>query len=123
MNLLFDTNIILAIARDKSRHKVMEYLNPKEALIYVSFTNIAETQSIAFQNRWGYSKMQIIEDFFDSVRIINISDLLLPTYIGIDAYSQCTHPDYENYPFETPRNMGKNDLWTVRPLDLYFNYL
>lgn len=111
MNLLFDTNIILAIARDKSRHKIMEYLNPKEDLVYVSFANVAETQSLAFQNRWGYSKIQIIEDLFDSVRIINVSALLLPTYIGIDAYSQRTHPDYLTYSFDTPRNMGKNDLW------------
>ncbi len=61
--------------------------------------------------------MRILEDFFDSVRIIDISDLLLPTYIGIDAYSQRNHPDYEVYPFPTPRNMGKNDLWTVRRID------
>ena len=118
MNLLFDTNIILALVRDKSGHEIMEYLNPKEDLIYVSFANIAETQSIAYQNRWGYSKMQIIEDFFNSVRIINISDLLLPTYIGIDAYSQRTHPDYVNYPFLTSRNMGKNDLWIAATASL-----
>jgi tRNA(fMet)-specific endonuclease VapC len=111
MNLFFDTNIILALVRDKSGHKVMEYLNPKEDAIYVSFVNIAEAQSIAFQNKWGFAKVQILEDFFQSVRIIGISDLLLPTYIGIDAYSQRNHPDYEKYPFSTPRNMGKNDLW------------
>jgi tRNA(fMet)-specific endonuclease VapC len=117
MNLMFDTNMILAIGRDKSGHRIMEYLNPKEEAVYVSFVNIAEAQSIAFQNKWGASKMRILEDFFDSVRIIDISDLLLPTYIGIDAYSQRNHPDYEFYPFPTPRNMGKNDLWTVRRID------
>ncbi len=117
MNLFFDTNIILALVRDKSGHNVMEYLNPKEDAIYVSFVNIAEAQSIAFQNKWGFAKVQILEDFFQSVRIIGISDLLLPTYIGIDAYSQRNHPDYEKYPFSTPRNMGKNDLLTVRRSD------
>jgi tRNA(fMet)-specific endonuclease VapC len=118
MNLLFDTNMILAIGRDKSGHRIMEYLNPKEEAVYVSFVNIAEAQSIAFQNKWGASKMRILEDFFDSVRIIDISDLLLPTYIGIDAYSQRNHPDYDVYPFSTPRNMGKNDLWIAATASL-----
>jgi tRNA(fMet)-specific endonuclease VapC len=45
------------------------------------------------------------------LHFIKISDILIPSYIGIDAYSQRNHPDYKNYPFETPRNMGKNDLW------------
>jgi tRNA(fMet)-specific endonuclease VapC len=62
--------------------------------------------------------VQILEDFFQSVRIIGISDLLLPTYIGIDAYSQRNHPDYEKYSFATPRNMGKNDLWIAATASL-----
>jgi tRNA(fMet)-specific endonuclease VapC len=57
MNLLFDTNIILALVRDKSGHKVIEFLNPKEEAVYVSFVNIAEAQSIAYQNKWGFAKM------------------------------------------------------------------
>ncbi len=48
MNLLFDTNIILAIARDKSRSNLMEYLNPQNKAIYVSLVSIAEIQSITF---------------------------------------------------------------------------
>ncbi len=118
MNLLFDTNIILALVRDKSGHKLIEYINPKEEAVYVSFVNIAEAQSIAYQNKWGFAKMQILENFFQSVRIIGISDLLLPTYIGIDAYSQRNHPDYQKYPFTTPRNMGKNDLWIAATASL-----
>jgi hypothetical protein len=30
MNLLFDTNIILAIVRARSGNRIMDYLNPKE---------------------------------------------------------------------------------------------
>ena len=29
----------------------------------------------------------------------------------IDAYSQRLNPNFDSYPFDTPRNMGKNDLW------------
>lgn len=117
MNLLFDTNIILSIVRDPSG-RLLQYLNPNDDLIYVSFVNIAEAQSIAYQNGWGYSKVQILEEFFSSVRIINVGDLLLPTYIGIDAYSQRKHAEYKNYPFATPRNMGKNDLWIAATASL-----
>lgn len=111
MNLLIDTNIVLSIVRNKSGHKFIEYLTPNDETIYVSFVSLAEIHSIAFQNKWGYSKMQILESLFDKVRVIEISDLLLPTYVGIDAFSQRTHPEYTHYPFKTPRNMGKNDLW------------
>ncbi len=111
MNLLFDTNIILAIARDKSRSNLMEYLNPQNKAIYVSLVSIAEIQSITFQNNWGQTKLRILEDLFNSVSIINVSDLLVEAYIMIDAFSQRNNPMYASYSFDTPRNMGKNDLW------------
>lgn len=111
MNLLFDTNIVLAVGRANSSTRLLTALNPTDALIYVSFATVAEAQSIAYQNGWGQRKASLIENFFAAVRIIGISDLLLPAYVGIDAYSQRNHPDYQTYPFETPRNMGKNDLY------------
>lgn len=117
MNLLFDTNIILSVVRDKTGYKVIEYLNPKEKPIYISFANVAEIQSLGFQSGWGSVKMSQLSSFLKEARIIDISDLLLNTYIGIDAYSQRNHPDYKHYPFKPPRNMGKNDLWTVRRCD------
>ncbi len=118
MNLLFDTNIILAIARAKSGDSIMEYLNPKGDNIYVSFVTVGETQSIAFQNSWGEYKMQLLVDFFKSVYVMSVNDSLLPTYIGIDAFSQRKHPTYLKYPFATPRNMGKNDLWIAATASL-----
>jgi tRNA(fMet)-specific endonuclease VapC len=32
-------------------------------------------------------------------------------YAEIDAYSQRLNPNFKDYPFDTPRNKGKNDLW------------
>ena len=110
MNLLFDTNIIISLVRDKTGYKVMDYLNPEGKIVYISFANVAEIQSIAFQNGWGKAKMNQLSTFFEEARIIDISDLLLNTYIDIDAFSQRNHPDYTHYGFKTPRNMGKNDL-------------
>jgi predicted nucleic acid-binding protein len=118
MNLLFDTNIILAIIRDTSGDRIIQYINPNDKSIYISFVNIAETQSIAYQNGWGYSKMERLDSFLREVRVVDISDLLLNMYVSIDAYSQRNHPDYTSYPFRTPRNMGKNDLWIVATASL-----
>ena len=66
--------------------------------------------------------MNHLSSFFEEVRIIDISDLLLETYIDIDSFSQRNHPDFKNYNFKTPRNMGKNDLYiaaTASVLNLF----
>ena len=118
MNLLFDTNIIISLVRDKTGYKVMDYLNPEGKIVYISFANVAEIQSIAFQNGWGKAKMNQLSTFFEEARIIDISDLLLNTYIDIDAFSQRNHPDYRHYDFKTPRNMGKNDLYIAATASL-----
>ncbi len=118
MNLLFDTNIILTIARTKFPSKVIEYLNPNDEQIYISVVNIAEAQCIAFQNGWGKTKMVAMEYFFNQVRAIEVTDILVPSYINIDAFSQCSHPEITIYDHKTPRNMGKNDLWIAATASL-----
>ena len=45
------------------------------------------------------------------MNIVDINQLYVNIYAQIDAYSQRLNPDFVNYPFDTPRNMGKNDLW------------
>jgi len=42
---------------------------------------------------------------------MDINQSHLTIYAEIDAYSQRLNPNFETYPFDTPRNMGKNDLW------------
>jgi tRNA(fMet)-specific endonuclease VapC len=123
MNLLFDTNIILTIARTKNPSKLIEFLNPEDEQIYISVVNIAEAQSIAFQNGWGKAKVIAMEYFFNQVRAIEITDILIPPYINIDSFSQCRNPNFLVYEHETPRNMGKNDLWTVRRSDCSYGFL
>ncbi|MEY4539767.1 MAG: hypothetical protein RLZZ306_1524 [Bacteroidota bacterium] len=118
MNLLFDTNIILTIARTKFPSKIIEYLNPEDEQIYISVVNIAEAQCIAFQNGWGKAKMVAMEYFFNQVRAIEVTDILVPSYINIDAFSQCSHPEIAVYEHITPRNMGKNDLWIAATASL-----
>ncbi|WP_221394511.1 hypothetical protein [Dyadobacter sp. NIV53] len=52
-----------------------------------------------------------MEKILDQSTIIDISKLNLSAYSEIDAYSQLRNPGFHIYPFTTPRNMGKNDLW------------
>lgn len=111
MNLLFDTNILLYLSRDQSGERLIRFLNPDDAVVYVSFVTVAEIESLAFQQRWAARKRQRLEYLLDQLRIIEISDLLLGTYLDLDAYSQRNHPDFGAYPFDTLRNMGKHDLW------------
>lgn len=118
MNILLDSNIILHIVRSNKGLELLKYINPENNLVFVSFVSVAEVQSIAFRNNWGFNKMQRLEEFFSNLTIIDVSDILLNTYIQIDAYSQRNHPDYELYPFKTPRNMGKNDLWIASTASL-----
>lgn len=111
MNITLDTNIILYIARDTSGERLIRFINPDDAIIYVSFATVAEIESVAFRQRWSSAKRSRLELFLDNVRIIEISDLLLSTYIDLEAYSQRQHPDFATYTFTTPRNMGKHNLW------------
>jgi tRNA(fMet)-specific endonuclease VapC len=52
-----------------------------------------------------------------ALRMTNINGLsgpieaLLFKSDELDTYSQRLNPNFENYPFDTLRNMGKNDLW------------
>jgi tRNA(fMet)-specific endonuclease VapC len=59
-----------------------------------------------------------MEYFFNQVRAIEVTDILVPSYINIDAFSQCSHPEITSYEHKTPRNMGKNDLWIASTASL-----
>lgn len=49
--------------------------------------------------------------FWDRFFIVDINQEYVINYTEIDAYSQLLNPAFKEYPFRTPRNMGKNDLW------------
>jgi len=110
-NILFDTNIALSIIRAKDLPGIIEFLNPQNSIRYISVASEAELKSLALRNRWGTNRQISLNDFLDEVNIMDINQSHLTTYAEIDAYSQRLNPNFENYPFDTPRNMGKNDLW------------
>jgi tRNA(fMet)-specific endonuclease VapC len=118
MNLLLDTNILLLIARDNTSRFLKELVNPDNKILYISIASLAEIKSIAVQNDWGITKLNKLDSLLQELNLIEITDILLNTYIEIDTFSQCKNPNYIDYSFETPRNMGKNDLWIAATASL-----
>jgi tRNA(fMet)-specific endonuclease VapC len=111
MNLLLDTNILVFISRTKDTDSVVDFINPENSTLYISVVSEAEIKSLALKNRWGAKRHDILHNFLDEINIVEITQSYVNVYAEIDAYSQRINPSFNNYPFDTPRNMGKNDLW------------
>jgi tRNA(fMet)-specific endonuclease VapC len=56
-------------------------------------------------------RRDVLDNLFEAINIVEINQSYVDVYVQIDAYSQMLNPDFVDYPFATPRNMGKNDLW------------
>jgi len=111
MNLLLDTNILILLAKDVRRQLFNSIINPTQEKVFVSIASLSELKSIALQNNWGAKKWETVDAVLEDAVIMEINEGLADTYAEIDAFSQRRNPSYTDYPFITPRNMGKNDLW------------
>ena len=116
MNLLFDTNILIHLAKDYSL-KLLQRVNPNNDKVFISVATVAELKSIALQNGWGAKKMGLVDVLLDEMLVIEINENLIDSYAEIDAYSQCKNPSFNDYT-HTARNMGKNDLWIASTVAL-----
>ena len=117
MNILLDSNILIYLARDSKQQFLKDYIVPTQKDTYVSIVSIAEVKSIASRQKWGIKKQFLLDEIIDKSIVIEVTTLLVNTYVEIDNFSQRTNPNFTEYSFDTPRNMGKNDLWTVRRCD------
>ncbi len=111
MNLIYDTNIILAIIRSKKTDRLIDFLNPLDKNVYSSIVIEAEVKSIAMRNKWGKNKLDKLDHYLEQFSTFEITRAFINSYIEIDTYSQLQNPNFEYHSFDTPRNMGKNDLW------------
>jgi tRNA(fMet)-specific endonuclease VapC len=111
MNYLLDTNIILNIIRASDFEAIVNFINPDNSQLYISIASEAEIKSLALRNNWGLNRRNLLDSFLDQLTIIDINKFYVNTYAEIDAYSQRLNLMFETYSFDTPRNMGKNDLW------------
>jgi len=110
MNLLFDTNVLIYLARDY-QNRILSTINPENKQIFLSVATLGELKSISIQNNWGSKKWEVLDAIIDECILVEINDNLIETYSEIDSYSQRKNPKFGTYIFDTPRNMGKNDLW------------
>jgi tRNA(fMet)-specific endonuclease VapC len=111
MNFLYDTNIILGIIRSKKTNELTDFLNPLDKSVYISVVVEAELKSIALQKNWGKDKTDKLDYYLDRFSLIEVTKSIINTYSQIDSFSQHKNPNISEYEFDTPRNMGKNDLW------------
>lgn len=111
MNILLDTNILVYISRTKNTDSIINFIAAGGDNLYVSVVSVAEIRSLAMRNKWGASRRNLIESFWEKINVVEITLLYVNAYAQIDAYSQRLNPNFMDYTFATPRNMGKNDLW------------
>lgn len=111
MAICYDTNILLHIARDKSRgERIRTLVNPERKVEYISIVSAAELQSLAEQNGWGERRKENIRQLLGDLNIVNIEgESIIEQYVNIDVFSQGKHKMHRL--IGSARNMGKNDLW------------
>ena len=118
MNILLDSNILIYLARDSKQQFLKDYIIPTQKDTYISIVSIAEVKGIASRQKWGVKKQFLLEEIIDKSIVIEVTNLLVNTYIEIDNFSQRVNPNFTEYSFDTPRNMGKNDLWIASTASL-----
>ena len=122
MAVLYDTNILFAIARDPSQEQIIRNkVNPNHEQEVISIVVVAELWSLVRQNGWGAKRLVQVETLLQKMVVIRIdSDLLVDRYVEIDVFSQGKNsekrlPDLN----KSARNMGKNDLWIAATASLF----
>ena len=95
MNLLFDTNIVVHLAKDYSL-KLLQQINPDADKVFISVATVGELKSLAFQNNWGPRKLGLVDVLLDEMLVVEINENLIDTYAQIDAYSQCKNLSFDN---------------------------
>lgn len=113
MIYLLDTNIILLNLQKKPlafQIRAELGLNDFTNDAYISVVTVGEIQSIALQNKWGPSRIALLNSYLEMFITLDINvKEVIDRYAQIDAYSQNR---LSGRPLKmSARNMGKNDLW------------
>ena len=109
--MLFDTNLLIQCIRTGADL-------PSRTIISVIVAG--ELEAFALKADWGYQKVGVMREIVNQFGIIDIIDLLIPSYARIDAYSQGKLFAQPLPAGMSARNMGKNDLW-IAATALYFD--
>ena len=95
----------------KKLNALKSFINPDDSILYLSVVCDAELKSISKMNRWGENRNYLMSNILSLFDIIDVNNSLVDIYAEIDSYSQGKNADFDDYPFGSSRNMGKNDLW------------
>jgi tRNA(fMet)-specific endonuclease VapC len=113
MDYLLDTNIVLNLIRESPLSKQLRadfqlFKSPQR--LFISVVVEGELESLALQNQWGNTKINDLIYYLGNLITVDIRvKSIIKRYAEIDAFSQ---NKLHNRPLNnTPRNMGKNDLW------------
>ncbi|MGI4740449.1 MAG: type II toxin-antitoxin system VapC family toxin [Janthinobacterium lividum] len=109
--MLLDTNRLIQHIRHESAL-------PADLLL--SIVVVAELEAFSLKSAWGSRRQIFLQTMRSRFPIIEITELLLPAYAQLDAYSQGKLKDIPLPPGMSARNMGKNDLWLAATA-LYFD--
>jgi tRNA(fMet)-specific endonuclease VapC len=110
---LLDTNIVILYLRSHlTAQEIDEKYNPlgAENTALLSVVSVGELRALGLMNKWGKARMKRLEALLSELLIMDINaEKVIELYAKIDAYSQNR---LEGKPLnDTPRNMGKNDVW------------
>jgi tRNA(fMet)-specific endonuclease VapC len=92
--LLLDTGILVHYVRNSLLYKtieVSENLSSQETTSFISVVTMGEILSFAKQRKWGFAKLQLLEDLFRELIILDINsddEQLLEVYAEIDTWSK-----------------------------------
>ena len=85
MNILLDTNILVFLTRSKNFDDLINFINPQDALIYISVVTDAEIRSLALRKNWSVGRIELLENFISRINVIDVNQLLTQAYVDIDA--------------------------------------
>jgi len=72
MNLLFDTNILIYLARDYTL-KLLQTVNPNNDKVFISVVTVGELKSLALQNNWGPRKLAILDILLEEILVVEVN--------------------------------------------------
>lgn len=113
MRYTLDTNVLLFYVRDKiTRRFIDEKFGPfsDENESIISIVSVGEIYSLAAKNKWGETKLKVVEKLIDDLVVVEVRYKdLINMYVDIDTFSNKSNP--KRMVKGSAVKMGKNDLW------------
>jgi len=116
---LLDTNILIhALRNDSFWNDIIVEYKLSETQNYISVVSLGELYALSLRNNWGIPRIAKLQTLKEHFGIVDINvEAILYRYAQIDAFSQGKLKDQPLN--NSPRNMGKNDLWIAATASVF----